>query len=47
MVRDGWAAVYPQYCDERAYFEAEATARARALGIWASDGLHQRPWESR
>jgi endonuclease YncB( thermonuclease family) len=47
MVTDGWAAVYPRYCTDRAYYRAQATARERAIGIWMSDGPHQRPWETR
>jgi len=47
MVADGWAAVYPRYCNDRAYYRAEAAARAQSLGIWMSNGPHQRPWEAR
>jgi len=47
MVADGWAAVYPRYCTDRAYYRAQAAARERAIGIWMSDGPHQRPWETR
>ena len=47
MVADGWAPVYPQFCDEPAYYRAERGARALGLGIWAEPGMHQRPWEWR
>lgn len=47
MVRDGWAPVYPQYCDDHAYFEAETRARAMRAGVWSKEGLQQRPWDWR
>ncbi len=47
MVRDGYAAVYPRYCKLPAFYEAEAIARERGLGIWQKAGLHQTPWRWR
>ena len=47
MVRDGWAPVYPHYCDDRAYYRAEAAAQARRRGVWSEPGMHQQPWEWR
>ena len=44
MVRDGWAPVYPRYCDERAYYRAEELAQDAGRGVWAARGDHQRPW---
>lgn len=47
MVEAGRAAVYSRFCQDDAYFEAEARARDRNLGIWSSPGLHQTPWKWR
>lgn len=47
MVTDGWAAVYPQYCDDRPYYRAERDARKLGIGIWSEPGGHQRPWAHR
>ncbi len=47
LVREGYAAVYPRYCDEPAYFIAEESARAAMRGIWSVQGAQQRPWEWR
>ena len=47
LVFDGVAAVYPQYCVDSEYYEAEARARRNDRGIWAEPGPHQRPWEWR
>ncbi len=47
MVRDGQAAVYRAYCNDRRFDQAETQARKGKLGIWAQPGLQQRPWESR
>jgi endonuclease YncB( thermonuclease family) len=44
MVRSGYAAVYPRYCKLPAFYEAEADARERELGIWQKEGLQQSPW---
>lgn len=47
LVKAGMVAVYPQYCKDQRYFQAESTAKASKLGIWAESGLHQTPWEYR
>lgn len=47
MVRDGMAAVYPRYCKEQRFFDAELQARDKKQGIWSKSGLHQTPWEYR
>ncbi|QIT54111.1 thermonuclease family protein [Aquisalimonas sp. 2447] len=47
MVGDGWAPVYPQHCDERAYYRAEEVAQRARRGVWSEPGAHQRPWEWR
>ena len=45
MVETGQAAVYRCYCADPSYRQAEASAKAAALGIWAKPGDHQRPWD--
>ena len=47
LVSDGAVAVYPQYCVDSDFYEAEARARRGHRGIWAERGLHQKPWEWR
>lgn len=47
MVSSGHAAVYRRYCKLPAFYEAEAIARERGLGIWQKAGLHQTPWRWR
>jgi endonuclease YncB( thermonuclease family) len=47
LVKAGMVAVYPQYCKDQRYYQAESTAKASKLGIWAEPGLHQTPWEYR
>lgn len=47
LVRAGYAAVYPKFCDEALYYTAEDQARKARLGIWRQDGAQQRPWEWR
>jgi endonuclease YncB( thermonuclease family) len=47
LVYEGKAAVYPRYCDDPAYYDAERLARHAARGIWAKPGLHQEPWRWR
>jgi len=47
LVYDGVAAVFPRYCKDSEYYEAETGARRNDRGIWAEPGLHQRPWEWR
>jgi endonuclease YncB( thermonuclease family) len=47
MVEAGQAAVYPAYCKESRFFDAERRARDAGLGIWAKPGDQQQPWEYR
>ncbi|SDX54830.1 thermonuclease family protein [Thiocapsa roseopersicina] len=47
MVSAGQAAVYPRYCQDPRFFAAERAARIGGMGIWASAGNHQRPWDHR
>lgn len=47
MVADGFAPVYPKYCKDDRYYDAESKVRARGLGIWEASGTHQTPWELR
>lgn len=47
MVAEGQAVVYAKYCTDRAYYEAEATAKSAKPGIWNETGLQQTPWEFR
>ncbi len=47
MAKDGWAAPYPKYCKEPAYFDGMKAAQSRQAGIWSERGLHQTPWEWR
>ena len=47
MVEAGQAAVYRRYCSDPSYRQAEAGAKAAGLGIWATPGDHQRPWDYR
>jgi endonuclease YncB( thermonuclease family) len=47
LVRRGAMAVFPRYCQDEKYFQAEAKARGQHLGIWKQKGLHQRPWKWR
>jgi len=47
LVREGKAAVYPQFCKDQAYYRAERRAKRDALGIWAEPGMHQEPWQWR
>jgi len=44
MVREGQAAVYRKYCQDRAYYQSEAQAKEAVKGIWTKAGEHQRPW---
>lgn len=46
QVKNGWAWVYVKYAKESAYFEAEATAKANRIGLWA-DSDPEAPWEYR
>ena len=45
LVIQGAAAVYLDYCQECSLLDSQAHAQGQRLGIWASVGLHQRPWE--
>lgn len=47
MVRDGFVAVYPDYCKDEQYFQAEKAAKAKKSGVWNKSGLHQTPWKWR
>jgi endonuclease YncB( thermonuclease family) len=47
LVRGGHVAVYPKYCTDPLYLEAEALAKAANLGIWSMNGDQQTPWEFR
>jgi endonuclease YncB( thermonuclease family) len=47
MVRQGYAAVYEQYNRFPIYQQAQAEAKRGQLGIWATPGAQQTPWEWR
>jgi len=47
MVRSGSAAVYPKYCKESQYYQAQEGAQNLAAGIWEKPGNWQQPWEYR
>lgn len=47
QVEQGMAAVYDRYCKKSDYDKAEQQAQAAKKGIWAEEGLHQRPWDWR
>lgn len=47
QVQSGWAAVYPKYCAEPVYYQAQGDAERSQRGIWRSEGEQQRPWEWR
>jgi endonuclease YncB( thermonuclease family) len=47
MVADGFAPVYPNYCRDQRYYDAESNTHARGTGIWSTPGVQQRPWEWR
>lgn len=47
LVERGIAAVYPRYCRDARYHEAQERARVEKLGIWEKPGDHQQPWEYR
>jgi len=44
LVREGYAVVYTQYCNDPSYYRAEREARTAGLGVWREDGLQQTPW---
>lgn len=47
MVSGGFAAVYPSYCRDQRYYDAQKNTRNRRAGIWSVLGQQQRPWEWR
>ena len=47
MVYSGRAAVYPQYCKEQQYYQAQKAAQSLPAGIWEKAGDWQKPWEYR
>lgn len=47
LVQQGRVAVYPAYCKDQRYFDAQAQAKRARLGIWAAPGQHQTPWNYR
>lgn len=47
LVEAGQAAVYPRYCKESRFFDAEKRAKADRRGIWEKEGEQQRPWDYR
>jgi endonuclease YncB( thermonuclease family) len=47
MVLAGKGVVYPKYCNDRRYYQAEGEAKKIASGVWEKPGDHQRPWEWR
>ena len=47
MVEAGWAAMYPRYCKDPAFYAVERRAREAGRGIWEREGAQQRPWEVR
>jgi len=44
MVWSGNAVVYPKYCNDRQYYQAEEEAKKLQSGVWGKLGDHQRPW---
>ena len=44
MVWSGNAVVYPKYCKDRQYYQAEGEAKKLQSGVWEKAGDHQRPW---
>jgi len=44
QVQAGWAAVYPKYCADPVYYQAQEDARAHGRGIWRVEGEQQQPW---
>ena len=44
MVVEGFAPVYPKYCREQPYLDAEKVSRDKRLGVWSIAGQHQQPW---
>ena len=46
LVRIGQAVVYPQYCKEKEYYDAQQEAQKSKLGVWASPNFVM-PWDFR
>lgn len=44
MVTDGFAPVYPKYCRDKRYYDAETSAKTRGDGVWSKSGAQQTPW---
>lgn len=47
QVHAGWAAAYPKYCSEPAFYQAQENAKSYRRGIWHQDGEQQKPWDWR
>jgi endonuclease YncB( thermonuclease family) len=47
LVREGYAAVYWRYNDDRQYYHARSAAKRKQLGIWSKPGSQQTPWRWR
>ncbi|MES9947200.1 MAG: thermonuclease family protein [Candidatus Thiodiazotropha sp.] len=47
MVLNGYAAVYPRYCNDQHYYQAEKEAKETGSNIWGKPGVHQAPWSWR
>ena len=47
QVQAGWAAVYPKYCAEPVFYQAQENAQAHRRGVWQQDGEQQKPWDWR
>ncbi|BAO43885.1 thermonuclease family protein [Thiolapillus brandeum] len=47
MVYAGRAVVYPKYCRDQQYYQAQEGVKKLGSGIWEKDGDWQRPWEYR
>jgi endonuclease YncB( thermonuclease family) len=47
MVLNGYAAVYPRYCNDQRYYQAEQVAQKSSSNIWKQQGSHQSPWDWR
>lgn len=47
MVADGFAPVYPKYCKDQRYYDAQAIVQLKGVGVWSTSGDQQHPWEHR
>lgn len=47
QVHAGMAAVYPKYCADPVYYQAQEEARQERRGIWQAEGSQQQPWDWR